>query len=164
MITFLFKWFFVVCACLILQTAFIPAIAVAGIMPDLVYIALFVFAVEVGMMGGTFAGFVIGFGLDLYSPILGQHALAKSISGFLIGIFNERFMRTDLLIKMVVLGVSILINDAIFTTVTIVMTGQPVSVLFAELALRSIPRALYTILFATLFYLRAHFLHLLFKR
>jgi rod shape-determining protein MreD len=164
MIAYLFKWFIAVCICLILQTAFVPAIAVAGITPDLVYIVLFVFALEAGMLGGTFAGFVIGLGLDLYSPVLGQHALAKSITGFLIGIFNERFMRTDLLIKMVILGGSMLVNDSIFTAVTIVKTGQPITVLFAELAMRSLPRALYTILFAALYYMRENFMHLFFKR
>jgi rod shape-determining protein MreD len=155
MISLAMKWLIVFCVALILQTTVAAAIAINGIVPDLVYIALFVFAMDAGMSGGTFAGFVVGLGLDLYSPtLLGQNALAKTVSGFLVGIFNERYMRTDLLMKLIILTTSMIVHDAIFTAVTIIKTGQPISVLFVDLGLRTLPRVLYTIPFALLFFMR----------
>ena len=123
-----------------LQTSFVPVISVAGIGPDLPLIALFFFSIKYGMMPGIFVGFFLGLGLDLYSPsLLGQNALAATMTGAFIGFFNERTMRTDALIKSALLLVAFIIHDATFLFVQILKLGGPLSVVFGGLFLHSFP-------------------------
>jgi rod shape-determining protein MreD len=148
------KWVLVFMVSLILQTSFVPVIAIAGVKPDLLLIALFFFSVKYGVMPGIFVGFVLGLGQDLYSPsLLGQNALVKTVTGAFIGLFNERMMRSDPLIKTVLLLLAFLIHDSIFFIIQIVKLGGPLSTLFLGLLTKCLPRALYSIAVAVLFYI-----------
>jgi rod shape-determining protein MreD len=148
------KWVLVFMVSLILQTSFVPVITIAGVKPDLLLIALFFFSIKYGVMPGIFVGFALGLGQDLYSPsLLGQNALAKTITGAFIGLFNERTMRSDPLIKTVLLLLVFLIHDAVFLTIQIVKLGGPLSILFLGLLTKCMPRALYSIAVAVLFYI-----------
>lgn len=148
------KWGIAFIVSLILQTSFVPVIAVAGVKPDLLIIVLFFFSLKYGVMPGIFVGFFLGLGQDLYSPsLLGQNALVKTLIGALIGLFNERMMRTDPLVKTVLLLVVFLVHDALFLIVQIVKLGSPVSTLFSGLFMQTLPRALYSIAVASLFYI-----------
>jgi rod shape-determining protein MreD len=148
------KWVLVFMVSLILQTSFVPVITIAGVKPDLLLIALFFFSIKYGVMPGIFVGFALGLGQDLYSPsLLGQNALAKTITGAVIGLFNERTMRSDPLIKTVLLLLVFLIHDAVFLTIQIVKLGGPLSTLFLGLLTKCMPRALYSIAVAVLFYI-----------
>ena len=148
------KWLIAFLVALILQTSFVPAISLAGIKPDLLVIVLFFFSLKYGVMPGIFVGFFLGLGQDLYSPsLLGQNALVKTVVGALIGLFNERVMRTDPLIKTVLLLVVFVVHDALFLVVQIVKLGDSVGVLFSGLFLHTLPRALYSVAVASLFYL-----------
>jgi rod shape-determining protein MreD len=139
---------------LILQTSFMPAISIAGIKPDLLIIALFFFSVKYGVMPGIFVGFVLGLGQDLYSPsLLGQNALTKTVAGAFIGLFNERTMRSDPIIKTVILLLAFLVHDTLYFIVQIVKLDSPVSALFSGLLTKCLPRALYSIAVAVLFYI-----------
>lgn len=147
------KWLVVFALSLVLQTSFVPVISVAGIGPDLPVIALFFFSIKYGMMPGIFVGFFLGLGLDLYSPsLLGQNGLAVTVTGAFIGFFNERTMRTDALIKSALLMVAFIIHDTIFLFVQILKLGGPLSVVFGGLFLHCLPRALYSIAVAGLWY------------
>jgi len=117
-------------------------------------IALFFFSIKYGVIPGVFVGFVLGLGQDLYSPsMLGQNALTKTVAGAFIGLFNERMMRSDPMIKTVLLFVVFIIHDALFFIVQIVRLGDPVSTLFLGLLTKCLPRALYSIAVAALFYI-----------
>jgi rod shape-determining protein MreD len=154
MISDVVKWTLVFVVSLILQTSFVPVITIAGIKPDLLIISLFFFSIKYGIMPGIFVGFVLGLGQDLYSPsLLGQNALAKTVAGAFIGLFNERMMRSDPLIKTVLLLVVFLIHDALFLLVQIVKLGDPLSTLFMGLLTKCLPRAIYSIAVAVVFYL-----------
>jgi rod shape-determining protein MreD len=148
------KWVLVFMVSLILQTSFVPVITIAGVRPDLLVIALFFFSIKYGVIPGIFVGFVLGLGQDLYSPsLLGQNALTKTVIGAFIGLFNERMMRSDPLVKTVLLFVAFIIHDALFFMVQIVRLGDPVSLLFMGLLTKCLPRALYSIAVALLFYI-----------
>jgi rod shape-determining protein MreD len=148
------KWFIAFMVALILQTSFVPAISIAGIKPDLLVVVLFFFSLRYGVMPGLFVGFFLGLGQDLYSPsLLGQNALVKTVVGAFIGLFNERVMRADPLIKTVLLLVVFVVHDALFLVVQIVMLGSSVGVLFSGLFFHTLPRALYSVAVAALFYL-----------
>ena len=148
------KWLLAFMVALILQTSFVPAISLGGIKPDLLIIVLFFFSLKYGVMPGIFVGFFLGLGQDLYSPsLLGQNALVKTVTGALIGLFNERVMRTDPLIKTVLLLVVFIVHDALFLVVQIVKLHDSAGSLFTGLFLHTLPRALYSVAVAALFYL-----------
>jgi rod shape-determining protein MreD len=150
------KWIAIFIGCFALQTTLMPVIAIAGIHPDLLMVALFFLAVRAGQMTGVWAGFFLGLAQDMYSPsILGQNALSKAVAGFFAGIFNDKVMRIDPLIHLVFLFVTFIIHDTLFYIVQIVKNGG--GIVFHELLTASIPRALYSLLFALLPYIKDRF-------
>ncbi|MBD3392972.1 MAG: rod shape-determining protein MreD [Chitinivibrionales bacterium] len=152
------KWIAAFVLCLVLQTTLMPVVAVGGIAPDLIVVVLFFLAIRAGVMPGLYAGFLIGLGQDLYSPsLLGQSALAKTITGFFIGLFNEKVMRTDPVMKLILLVLSFMVHDTVFTVVTVIKTDASFPLVFSELFTRTLPRALYSVLIAAIVYAYDYF-------
>jgi rod shape-determining protein MreD len=146
-------WPLLFIACFILQTSLVPSLAVFGIKPDLLMIVLFFFAIRYGIMPGIFVGFLLGLTQDLYTPsILGQQALAKTIIGACSGIVNEKVMRTDPIAKTVLLFFLFIVHDALFFVALIVRDVSSVSEIVPFLLFKTLPRALYSVLIAVLFY------------
>jgi rod shape-determining protein MreD len=147
------KWPLLFIGCFILQTSFIPSMGIFGIKPDLVMIILFFFAIRYGVMPGMIVGFLIGLTQDLYTPaFLGQNALTKTVIGACIGLFNEKVMRTDPFVKSIILFVMFIINDAIFMLILVMKNNAHFSAWLPDLFTRTIPRALYSVILASLFY------------
>lgn len=153
MIAEVFIWAILFIVCFVLQTTLVPVITVFGIQPDLTMIALLILSLRRGSMSGLWVGFALGLAQDLYSPsILGQHALAKTVVGFCIGLFNERVMSTDPLIKLAILLVAFCIHDSIFMAVEVLKHGSGIAALFGSLVIKTLPRAAYSIGIAALYY------------
>jgi rod shape-determining protein MreD len=127
--------------------------AVFNVKPDLLMIILFFFSIRYGVLPGIFMGFVLGLTQDLYTPaILGQNALTKTIMGACIGLFNEKVMRTDPFVKSILLFVMFLVNDALFMSVLVMKNNAHIATLAPELFMKTIPRALYSVVLAAFFY------------
>ncbi|MBD3421240.1 MAG: rod shape-determining protein MreD [Chitinivibrionales bacterium] len=151
------KWLVLFMVCIVLQSTLTHTIAVFDIQPDFVIIALFLLSIRHGSIAGVYAGFFVGLGQDLYSPaILGLNALAKTLIGYFIGIFNEKVMSTDPVMKAVILLSSIFLHDTIFLAAHIIKTSASWGILLPEILTNSIPRGLYTIVFIVLYSLWAH--------
>jgi rod shape-determining protein MreD len=147
------KWPLLFIVCFILQTSFVPSMAVLGVKPDLLMILLFFFCIRHGSMPGVFVGFFLGLTQDLYSPaLLGQNALTKTIIGACIGLFNEKVMRTDAMVKTIILFVMFLVHDILFSLILLIKNTHHVSILLPDLALKTVPRAVYSVIIAALFY------------
>ena len=141
------KWLAAFIVCLILQTTFIPSIAIFGIQPDLIIMVFAFMCLRHGVMPGIFIGFFLGLSLDLYSPsLLGQNALANTVIGFFMGTFNEKVMRTDPIMKIIILLISFFIHDIIFFGAELLKNGNSIIPLIPELFTRTLPRAVYTII------------------
>ena len=154
--TAILRWIGIFIGCFALQTTLVPVIAIAGVHPDLLMVALFFLAVRTGQMTGVWVGFFMGLAQDLYAPsILGQNALSKAVAGFFAGIFNEKVMRVDPLVHLVFLFIMFIIHDTLFHIVQNVKNGG--GIVFHELLTVSIPRALYSLLFALLPYIKDRF-------
>ena len=139
------RWLLIFALGLAVQTALVPVVSVAGIGPDIVLLIFFWFCLKYGMIPGIFVGFVLGLGQDLYSPaILGQTALAKTLCGFFIGLFNVRTVRIDPVTRIVLLFVGFLVHDAIFGCVELVSNATSIASLFWILLVKTMPRALYS--------------------
>ncbi|MDR3013124.1 MAG: rod shape-determining protein MreD [Chitinispirillales bacterium] len=145
------KWagWFVLCA--VLQSTLIPHAAVFSIKPDLIMLVLFHLVIKYGVMPGVYVGFFIGVAHDLFSPsLLGQNALSMSVMGYICGHFNERILRLDPILKALLLIAAFVINDTIIMLVHITKTEGTISTLFIELLVVTLPRALYTLIFAAI--------------
>lgn len=148
------KWFAAIIICLLLQTSLVPAVAIMGVQPDLPFIVLFFICIKHGILPGIYVGFFLGLYLDLFTPAhLGQNALANTVIGFFIGSFNEKIIRTDPLLKVIIIAVSFLIHDAIFSGVELLKSGNSLSLLFNDLLIHSLPRTGYTLIIISLVYL-----------
>lgn len=158
------KWIAVFLLCFVLQTALVPAIGVFGVYPDLLIVALFFLALKTGPLTALWVGFFLGLAQDLYSPMLGQNALSKAATGFFAGLFNERMMRIDFVLQLVLLLVSFLVNDALFYLVQIVKDGGGAGAALHDLTVTTVPRALYSILFALVPHLKHFFPAVAFRR
>jgi len=144
------KWAGWIILCLILQSTLVPYLAVMSCKPDLPLIALFYLSLSLGVMPGVYVGFFLGLGQDLFSQsYLGQMALAKSVMGFVAGLFNERVVRLDPITRMALLIAMFVLNDAIIMLVQMVKSGGGAGI-FTELLMVTLPRALYSLVFAAI--------------
>jgi rod shape-determining protein MreD len=151
MIKTIFIWFCVFFGAFILQTTLVPSLAIFGVKPDLLMLALFMIAIKTGVMPAIFIGFIIGLSQDLYSPsILGQSALAKTLAGFFASLFNEKLMRLDPVILGIILILTFFVNDLAVYAVQIVKSGGSLGTVAKEIFGPTLPRALYTLIFAVI--------------
>jgi rod shape-determining protein MreD len=158
MISFILRWFALFAGAFLLQTAFVQTIAIGGVHPDLVILALFLFGMRFGSMPALLVGFFVGLGQDLYATtLLGQNALAATVTGFFIGLFNERVMRTDPVLKIVILLLAFLVHDIVLGEVSIVKNHVSQLALFSELFFRTLPQSLYTMFIVALVYIWEYF-------
>lgn len=145
MISEIVKWLAAFCICLFIQTTLISYVAIFGVQPDLLVIVLALLSFDYGVLAGVFVGFLFGLGLDTYSPsFLGQHALAKTVFGAFIGIFNERVMRTDPILKVAIIFIGFIFHDILFISVELLKNGHPLSAMFMQLLTHTLPRTLYS--------------------
>lgn len=140
------KWFVAFIFCIVLQTTLVPAIGLWGTQPDLIIMILCMVSLKYGMIPGIYIGFFVGLGQDIYSPaLLGQNALAATVTGFCAGIFNEKMVRTDPVLKMAIILACFLIHDMLFIGVELIKNDKGLLQMFPQLLTATIPRALYTI-------------------
>jgi rod shape-determining protein MreD len=144
--------FFIVC--LVLQSTMTPAIAIAGIQPDLMLVALCYFTLKNGALAGVYVGFFVGLCQDVYSPvILGQSAFAKTVTGFLVGQFNDRVMNTGPIVKLIILVCAFLVHDSLFSAIDVAKHNLSTASLFLCLLTKTLPRIVYSLVVAALLYL-----------
>lgn len=147
------QWVAAFLAVLALQGTLVPMLGIHGREPDVVFLLLFVFAIRYGVTAAIWVGFVVGLLQDLYSPaILGQNALCKSVCGMFCGMFNERVMSMDPLMKMLLLLLAFFIHDAIFALTDMLKLGTNPGTELTELLTQTLPRALYSVAVAAMVY------------
>ncbi|NLD92577.1 MAG: rod shape-determining protein MreD [Fibrobacter sp.] len=151
MIKTIFIWLGVFLLAFILQTTLVPSLAIYGVKPDLLMLALFMMAIKTGVMPAIFIGFIIGLSQDIYSPsVLGQSALAKTLAGFFASLFNEKVMRLDPVILGIILILTFFVNDLSIYAVQVVKSGGSLGAVAKEIVGPTFPRALYTLVFAVI--------------
>ncbi|MBI2620191.1 MAG: rod shape-determining protein MreD [Ignavibacteriales bacterium] len=90
-----FRSALIVLGLLLLQTTFVPFLAIGGFVPDLLLVWVVYTAIRRGQTEAMTAGFLVGFLQDVAATqLLGLAALSKTVAGFLGGyFFNEN--KTD---------------------------------------------------------------------
>jgi rod shape-determining protein MreD len=109
----------------VLQTTVFTHLRVFGAIPDLCLVATVAVAFEEGPQAGAIFGFVSGLVLDLFlaSP-LGLSALANSVTGYSVGIFQSGFVRESRTMPLILGGIGGLIGGTIFVVVGGIV-GEP---------------------------------------
>jgi rod shape-determining protein MreD len=158
MISSFFKWVGLFVLLFILQTTTVPIISIYGIKPDLLILILCIFAFRTDVVPALTVGFFLGLTQDFYSPeILGQNALAKTVTGFFAGLFNERVMRIDPVFQMTLILLAFLLHDLIYIGVQIFKMDVSLQHLGYEIVTSTLPRAFYTLFFALIPTFREYF-------
>lgn len=121
---------------LIVQTTFLPFIAIEGFVPDLALIWLVYYALRRGQGEATVAGFLTGLAEDLMATqLFGLAALSKTLAGFFAGyFFNENKTEQTLGTPqfMMIVGLSSLVHTIVFYT--IILQGSDVPLVWTVLS------------------------------
>jgi rod shape-determining protein MreD len=108
----------VVIMLVVIQTTVFPHLRVFGAMPDLVLLATIAVAYEEGPDTGAIFGFASGLTLDLFlSSPLGCSALAFSIVGYLVGVFQGGMLRPSGWVAPALGGIGGLAGNVLFVVV-----------------------------------------------
>jgi len=118
------RYFLVILSLVVLQTALFPELRVFGAGPDLLLVATIAVAYERGAEAGAVFGFAGGLAIDCFlSSPLGVSALAFSLVGYGVGLFQSGLLRTSRWIAPILGGVGGLIGGALWVAIAAV-AGQ----------------------------------------
>jgi rod shape-determining protein MreD len=145
----LLRWFGLFVLVFVLQTTLLPIISIFGVQPDLIMLTVCYFGFKTDVIPALFVGFIVGLGQDFYDPvILGHNALCKTVVGFFTGLFNEKVMRIDPVFQLTFIAISFIIHDIIYYTVLIFKADITLPMMGIQLLTVTLPRTLYTLIFA----------------
>jgi len=136
-------YFFAFLAVVVLQTTFCHLISVGGIEPDLILIFVIFVSMKEGATAGVWTGFLAGLLFDVYSPQnLGCGSLAKALIGFSTGLLDERTLKIDDRLRLLIIFAAALFHGLILHCVVFSLK----SALTAAFLPHILPGALYTTL------------------
>jgi len=145
------RWIGIFLFMVFLQTTIVHHIAIAGVVPDMVLIALFLLSILYGRLGGIWAGFFIGLLLDVYSTgTFGSQALAYTTAGAFLGFFEQRKLAVDPGAQLFLLIAASLLTDMMLHIGTFGVDGLSSLAVLKLLVLSFLPRAVYTAIIAAL--------------
>jgi rod shape-determining protein MreD len=100
---------------IVLQVTLVPALSFYGMQPDLLFLLLIFLCFHEGPAAGLLAGFAIGLMQDAYNPThLGENALVKTVLGYLAGWMDEKIMRIEPLVRVLLLGVAYVLHEVFY--------------------------------------------------
>jgi rod shape-determining protein MreD len=127
---------------LILQSTLVRLVAIEGIQPDLILLALFFVALLEGSYAATIAGFCVGLVQDMYAPqTLGLNALCKSLIGFALGFCQRGVFVEGLIPRSLILFAAVVLHDLIYFLISL---WPDVGSGLSRLLTVGVPTALYT--------------------
>ncbi len=124
---------------LLLQTTFIPLLALGGVVPDLLLIWVVFTALRRGQVEAMLAGFIVGLSQDLLATqLFGLAAMTKTIAGFFAGyFFNEN--KTDQTLGtyrfLLVIGSSSIIHNVVYYTIFLQGTDASLPLAVVQISL-----------------------------
>ncbi len=115
------RYFLVVLSLVVLQTTVFPDLRVFGAVPDLLLVATIAVGYERGAEAGAVFGFVGGLAIDCFlSSPFGVSALAFSLVGYGVGVFQSGLLRSSRWIAPVLGGVGGLVGGALWVVIAAV--------------------------------------------
>ncbi|MBP5330412.1 MAG: rod shape-determining protein MreD [Lachnospiraceae bacterium] len=147
----------------LLQTSVFTSFALAGVVPDLLIIAVVAIAFSRGPNKGMLTGFVCGILIDLtYSSFIGLFALMYMFIGFLTGFASKIYDENDYTLPVILVSISELLYNLLYYVFFYFLSGK---LNFGFYLYRfMIPRVIYTILVSILLYRIFNLENIYFKR
>jgi rod shape-determining protein MreD len=137
--------------CLLLQTTVFQWIALAHVTPNLLLILTVAIGLMRGRTEGLIAGLVCGLLMDFcYGYVIGLYALIYMVIGYLNGFCNRIFVKDDLTIPLVLVGVSEFIYFFYNYVVGYLLKGK-LNILFYFVRM-GLPEIIYTVLVSIVLY------------
>jgi rod shape-determining protein MreD len=134
---------------LVLQQTLIRLFAIQGARPDLILVALVAVSLRHGSLYGLYGGLLIGLVQDVYAiDTLGANALAKCLTGYVVGLLDERMVKIMPATKVMLLGGGFILHDILYTWAA----GLAGAAFLHALMRVSLPSLVYTLLVAALVY------------
>lgn len=97
---------------ILLQSTIFSFYGIKGTLPDLVLVFVVFFALINGARGGTIYGFLCGLLEDLYlGRFIGVNALSKAFTAYLVGHFQDRVFKENILVALIAVFFSTFINS-----------------------------------------------------
>lgn len=110
----LLVWGLLLIIALILQATLVPLIAVQGIRPDLLLLAVVSSGLLLGKEQGVGIGFFAGLLQDLASGnIFGLNVLSKMTTGYVAGLLERKVFKENILLPVLAIVVATFFNGAI---------------------------------------------------
>ncbi len=140
-----FWWSVIVVAAALIQTTWLDAIRLQGVMPDLAVLLVVFFAITEGEERAMFTGTLAGMYQDATSnAVLGHHVLCLVIVGYVAGRVARRLVLEHPVIKVVLVMFASTVCGILFTCIQYVETPNISAI--HEVAVNVIPAAFYTAL------------------
>ncbi|MDD2510175.1 MAG: rod shape-determining protein MreD [Syntrophomonas sp.] len=99
---------------ILLQSTVFSFYSIKGTLPDLVLVFVVFFALINGARGGTIYGFLCGLFEDLYlGRFIGVNALSKALTAYLVGHFQDRVFKENILVALVTVMLGTIINSLV---------------------------------------------------
>jgi len=115
------RYFLVLLTLVVLQTTVFPDLRVFGAVPDLLLVATIAVGYERGPEAGAVFGFVGGLAVDCFlSSPFGVSALAFSLVGYGVGVFQSGLLRSSRWIAPVLGGIGGLVGGALWVVIAAV--------------------------------------------
>ncbi len=138
-------WFIVVVAAALIQTTWLDAIRLQGVLPDLAILLVVFFAISQGEERAMFTGALAGMYQDVTgNAVLGHHVLCLVVVGYMVGRIARRLVLEHPIIKVVLVMCASTISGILFTIIQYVQTPRIHP--FHDIAVNVIPAAFYTAL------------------
>ncbi|HMM22800.1 MAG TPA: rod shape-determining protein MreD [Selenomonadales bacterium] len=107
-------WVLLLIAALVLQATLVPLIAVKGIRPDLLLLAVVSCGLLLGKEQGVGVGFFAGLLQDLASGnIFGLNILSKMACGYMAGLLERKVFKENILLPILTILLATLFNGAL---------------------------------------------------
>lgn len=149
--------------CFILQSTVMPAISLAGVVPDLLLIVIITVAYTKGRIAGLLTGFAAGLLTDVcFHEIVGVCALVYLCIGYVAGYSQKIYDERDYMLPMLMMAVGgFLFSFAYYVIYFLLRSKTEFGYYFIHLIL---PRMVYTVLAAAVLYPFFHWIHRLLLR
>ena len=149
--------------CFLLQSTVMPAVSLAGVVPDLLLIVVITVAYTRGRLPGMFTGFAAGLLTDFcFGEMVGLCALFYLCIGYLAGYSQKIYDERDYWFPMLMMAVGEFLYSFVYYVAYFLLRSRTeFGYYFLHLIL---PRMVYTVLFAALLYPFFHWIHRLILR
>ena len=110
----MFIWGLLLLTALVLQATLVPLIAVQGVRPDLLLLAVVSSGLLLGKEHGVGIGFFAGLLQDLASGnVFGVNVLSKMASGYIAGLLERKVFKENILLPILAIVLATLFNGTI---------------------------------------------------